>query len=382
MAIKTYEENGKTLFEIYVHVKSTVDPHIRVQKRRRNIKSQKEAVREETRITKEALKELGSREEQGSTWGRVIELWYYDQIHNDLTERYSNKFTLTDYYNMLHRYTKSWLKRKPHELTRGDGKRVLDNLIKQGKSKSYVAKLKNTINLVFQWGIDNRCIREVFISPVRGIKIHKREEKFPEILTLTEIRKFLFEAKKQQHEWYPIWSMALLTGMRSGELYALEWDDVDFENSILRVTKSFNKRNNEIKSTKAGYWRNVPISAELNQLLIHLKSQTGMNRNVLPRPKYWQRGEQSKPLRLFLTSIGLPSVKFHTLRACFATQLLSDGVEMTKVMKVGGWRDIKTMQIYLRLAGVDEKGATDGLRFLPSEEAVMGRVVELFEFRK
>ncbi len=283
---------------------------------------------------------------------------------------------------MLHRYTKSWLKRKPHELTRGDGKRVLDNLIKSGKSKSYVAKLKNTINLVFQWGIDNRCIREVFISPVRGIKIHKREEKFPEILTLTEIRKFLFEAKKQQHEWYPIWSMALLTGMRSGELYALEWDDVDFENSILRVTKSFNKRNNEIKSTKAGYWRNVPISPELNQLLIHLKSQTGMNRNVLPRPKYWQRGEQSKPLRLFLTSIGLPSVKFHTLRACFATQLLSDGVEMTKVMKVGGWRDIKTMQIYLRLAGVDEKGATDGLRFLPSEEAVMGRVVELFNFKK
>lgn len=45
---------------------------------------------------------------------------------------------------------------------------------------------------------------------------------------------------------------------------------------------------------------------------------------------------------------------------------------MTKVMKIGGWKDIKTMQIYLRLAGVDEKGATDGLRYLPSDEAVMG----------
>lgn len=73
--------------------------------------------------------------------------------------------------------------------------------------------------------------------------------------------------------------------------------------------------------------------------------------------------------------IGLPSVKFHTLRACFATQLLADGVEMTKVMKIGGWKDIKTMQIYLRLAGVDERGAIDGLRFLPSDEAVMGHVV-------
>lgn len=217
---------------------------------------------------------------------------------------------------------------------------------------------------------------------MRGIQIQNREEKFPEILTLTEIRKFLLEAKRQQHEWYPIWSMALLTGMRSGELYALEWDDVDFENNLLRVTKSYNKRTGEIKSTKAGYWRSVPISPELNKLLVELKSITGLEKSVLPRPRYWQRGEQSVPLREFLKAVGLPSVKFHTLRACFATQLLSDGVEMTKVMKIGGWRDIKTMQIYLRLAGVDEKGATDGLRFLPSEEAVMGRVVELFEFRK
>lgn len=38
------------------------------------------------------------------------------------------------------------------------------------------------------------------------------------------------------------------------------------------------------------------------------------------------RGSQSKPLRCFLKSIGITSVKFHTLRACFATQLLSDGV--------------------------------------------------------
>jgi len=39
------------------------------------------------------------------------------------------------------------------------------------------------------------------------------------------------------------------------------------------------------------------------------------------------------------------------------------------------------MQIYLRLAGVNEKGATDGLRFLSSDQAVMGHVVELFSFK-
>jgi hypothetical protein len=47
-------------------------------------------------------------------------------------------------------------------------------------------------------------------------------------------------------------------------------------------------------------------------------------------------------------------------------------------MKIGGWKDLKTMQIYMRLAGVDERGATENLRFLPSDEAIMGKVSQLF----
>ena len=378
MSIKEYQEDGTTLFEVYVHVKSNVDPLIRVQRRKRNLKTYKDAVKEQTRIMKNALRELGSREEQGNTWERVIEIWYCDQIHNNTESRYTNKTTIDDYYSMLRRYTKNWFKKKPNELTRGDGLRVIGELKQQGKSKSFIIKVKNTINMVFKWGVDYRHIRDAFVSPMYGVKIDKREDKFPEILSLSEIRKFLYEALKQEHVWYPIWAMALLTGMRSGELYALEWKDVDFEKKLIRLTKSFNKRTGEIKSTKSGYWRNVPISDELNELLVELKSLTGQENYLLPKFTEWSRGEQSKILRTFLISIGLPSVRFHTLRACFATQLLADGVEMTKVMKIGGWRDIKTMQIYLRLAGVDERGATRSLRFLPSKQAVMGHVLGFF----
>lgn len=379
MSIKEYQENGRTLFEVYVHVKSKSDPLLRVQKRKRNIKSIKDASKEEIRMTKDSLIELGALEEKGNTWERIIELWYLDQLRNG-SDRYANKFTIEDYYKMLRRFTVDWFKRKPQDLTRGDGKRVIESLYSLGKSKSYIVKIKNTINVVFQWAIDNRQVKDLVFSPMQGMKIDKKEEKFPEILNLVEIRTFLFEAKRQSHEWYPIWAMALLTGMRSGELYALEWNDIDFENKLVRVKQSFSKRTNEIKSTKAGYWRNVPISGELNNLIVELRSLTGNDKWVLPRLSDWDRGEQAKPLRSFLKGIGLPSVKFHTLRACFATQLLADGVETSKIMKIGGWKDLKTMQIYVRLAGVDEKGATEGLRFLPSEQAIMGRVVELFNF--
>ena len=66
---------------------------------------------------------------------------------------------------------------------------------------------------------------------------------------------------------------------------------------------------------------------------------------------------------MFLTGLGLPAIRFHDLRATWATLLLSKGVEPIKVMIMGGWKDLKTLQIYVRKAGVEMKGATDCLDF-------------------
>ncbi len=75
----------------------------------------------------------------------------------------------------------------------------------------------------------------------------------------------------------------------------------------------------------------------------------------------WEQGEQARILRLFLRSIGLPEIRFHDLRASWATLLLSRGVAPSKVMSMGGWSDMKTMMIYMRKAGIDIRGATSCL---------------------
>jgi hypothetical protein len=103
---------------------------------------------------------------------------------------------------------------------------------------------------------------------------------------------------------------------------------------------------------------------------------------LLPRSWEWDKGWQAVVLRGFCQANKLPSVKFHTLRACFATQLISSGVPSTVVMKIAGWKDMKTMQRYIRLAGIDEGGATETLHFIPTEDAVMESVVSLFEHRR
>jgi integrase len=103
---------------------------------------------------------------------------------------------------------------------------------------------------------------------------------------------------------------------------------------------------------------------------------------VLPRFWEWDKGEQARIIRAFCIGNKIPSIKFHTLRACFATQLISIGIPTTVVMKICGWRDLKTMQRYIRLAGIDEAGATESLHFIPTEEAVMEKVVNMYDYKK
>jgi len=44
-------------------------------------------------------------------------------------------------------------------------------------------------------------------------------------------------------------------------------------------------------------------------------------------------------------------------------------------MKIAGWKDMKTMQRYVWLAGIDEAGATESLSFIPTDPAVMEQFV-------
>ena len=376
MAIKSYEKNGQKLYQVYVNARSKIDPKLRVQKTVSDLKSLSLARREENRIHQELGKKLLELEGRCDTWESVIERWE-EEARGGFLGTY-NPATIMDHVASLHKWTKAWLKTPASELGKAHGRDLVKKMTNAEKSISFIKKVKNTVNVVYNFGIEEGIIKGVHQSPVYGIKLHQKQEKVPDILSLEEIKKFLHEAKRQEHPWYPIWATALLTGMRNGELYALEWDDVDFENDIVRVSKSFNKRTNEIKSTKAGYWRNVPMSPELKSLFISLKS-SNKGKFVLPRFRDWQRGDQSKVIKMFLVGIGLPKIKFHALRACFATQLLAKGTPPAIVMKICGWRDLKTMEFYIRVAGVDEKGATDCLNILPSEVEVMENVVNLFQ---
>ena len=77
-------------------------------------------------------------------------------------------------------------------------------------------------------------------------------------------------AKDVNHRFYPIWCFAVKTGLRSGEMYALQWSDIDFERDLISITKQWTKKDG-FSPTKSSENRLVPISQDLKGFLMELK---------------------------------------------------------------------------------------------------------------
>lgn len=378
MAIDHYTNDaGARFYQVKVSVRSTVNPTLRLRRKVSEIKTLAEARSVEKSIKQQLQREIWEQEQIGCSWGKLVERWGEALLTGEGLDRPVGQSTALDNVRALEIYTADWWKRPAQEISRVEARHAIETVTAQGKSNSRKRAVKNAINSAFTWGIENGWIKGLVQSPATGIKIGRSEEKKPEILTLNEVKKLLDAAQIYKHPWYPMWALALYTGMRSGELHALLWTDVDMENRRLTVAKSYNGRFKKVTPTKGRYWREVPICPDLEKLLTELRATAQGRAHVLPRMTDWNRGEQARILREFCTGIGIPSVKFHALRACFATLLLRERIAPIVVMKICGWKDLKTMQRYIRLAGIEIEGATDGLKLIQPREAI-AQVVELF----
>lgn len=370
-------KTGKLAFKVRIARASACVQGLVVDKRAQGFKTKAEAERGERKLLIQVERELVEAESKSCTWDELIRDWELAAKSGDIFIREISLGTVMDYMEIIHGWTDEWKKLHVSEIDRASAWRVLDR-VEREVSITRRKRLRTAIDAIFKWGILSGRLAGLKEIPTEGyVGTKKEEDRMPEILNLEQIRNFLAYAKELNHPWYPIWALALFTGMRSGELYALQWDQIDFDNQLIFVHRNWTGATG-LGPTKGRYWRSVPIESEqVLGLLKKLQDERGKEKSVLPHFRAWTRGEQAAELREFCVGSGLPSIMFHTLRACFATQLIRDSVAPAVVMKICGWKDLKTMQRYIRLSGIEVKGATRGLKLLP-EKAVMGLVVSLF----
>ena len=353
------DQTGAALFRVRVFSKSSRNPLVRVTRQKGGFKTETEALREETRLKRECDREVLEQESKGVLFCDLLDQWYEHQMKMRVLTGKKSQITLDDSLACQKKWFKDYLRGPAASLNAYVVVGIFEQMKLEGVSVGHRKKIKQDLKKVFDLGIQMGLLPTVSRSPTFEIVLKREEEKMPEILSTGQIQRLIATAFDDGHSWRRVWATALLTGMRSGELYALTWKDVDWERQIISVTKSYNCRKREFKSTKSGKWRHIPISVSLENVLREQLQETGQTEHVFPRFREWYQGAQAAVLRRFCFMHELPSVKFHTLRACFATQMLNMGVDTAKVMKIGGWKELKTMQHYVRLAGVEIRGGTD-----------------------
>jgi integrase len=356
MAIRTIVRDGKKLFEVYVNGFNARGT--RIQRKRSNI----ETLRKAEVIEFELKRELAVLKESkvDARW----EEWTEECLN--IMKVTCRPSTIYSYQTTLDKWVNQYFKgRELKIITKMDVHSLVYEVMPPETSmhtRKYVLKI---VKRVLQMAVDHGKLDR---NPCNGMMV-KVPEAEKMVLTNQEVEIFLSEAKATNHRFYPIWVVALFTGMRSGELYALKWTDVDFDSGTISVSKAWNSKNG-FTSTKNQKTRIVPISGELSSFLKGLKLERGREEFVLPHPTEWTRGDAARVLKSFCKALGITEVKFHDLRATFITNLLSRGESLARVMAIVGHADMETTNVYLRKAGIELKDGTEKLGYkLPAARA-------------
>ena len=187
-----------------------------------------------------------------------------------------------------------------------------------------------------------------------------------------EAKQFL--AAVEVHRDHNLFVTALTTGMRQGELFALEWGDIDFDGAflIVRRTLSGTGRKRCIKEPKSGKGRRIdlaPVTLEaLTRQRKAMLAEGNINATVFcNREGGWvDRGDIVR--RTFLPAIkraDVPVIRFHDLRHTHATLLLLADENIKVVSERLGHASIAiTLDTYSHVLPTMQKAAADKIQRL------------------
>ena len=140
---------------------------------------------------------------------------------------------------------------------------------------------------------------------------------------------------------FDILTFIALTGCRSSEAKELTWDEVDFDNSILRLKKS----KTGAKSTPIGSWA-------LDILKAALRNKKDANSPVFPNSSGRVFSELYNHWKFITGHAKLENATIHDLRHSFATTGSMTGENMAVLSKVLGYTTIATTQRYTHINNV------------------------------
>ena len=183
-------------------------------------------------------------------------------------------------------------------------------------SNTFVRRVHAVLQAALKQAMKERLIP---YNPCENCRIPPKDKKEMTILPPEKIGRYLQEAEK--YGVLPMFYLELSSGLRRGELLALQWEDLNVKEQILTVNKQVTRMEGELDVTEPktkNSVRKVALSQQAVDLLVQEHEQHPDNPILFPSPRtggYWSPDAVSRINRKLLKNAGIEEhVRFHDLR--------------------------------------------------------------------
>ncbi len=202
------------------------------------------------------------------------------------------------------------------------------------------------------------------VNPAIGCKLPPKKAREMQVLNRDELQRFLIQA--QVEGYYELFLLDLATGLRRGELLALQWDDLDFKTGVLNVDKQVYEVHGELQfstpKTKNSI-RKIVLPPAVVEVLREYQKRVH-SRWMFPSPvkedSPLSPGAVRSRLQIILEHAQCKQVRFHDLRHTFATMAISNGVDVkTLSSMLGHFSAGFTLDTYTHITNDMQRGAAE-----------------------
>ena len=226
---------------------------------------------------------------------------------------------------------------------------------KGGLSPTYVRSIMLVMKAVMAYAAENRmCV------PLQS-KISKPQPiaKDLPVLTQNEQKLLVNMCLTQVNETKVCVLLSLYAGLRIGEICALEWEDIDLENRLIRVRKTVSRVSgtgeNMARSTLViappktiASFRDIPICSWLVPVLKQVRDKQRSSFVASSRAGFVSPRTFDYRYHKLLRTAGIQAINYHALRHTFATRCIEAGIDVKTLSELLGHTDASiTLNTYV-----------------------------------
>ena len=231
------------------------------------------------------------------------------------------------------------------------GRLLRAELYGKGLSDQTIRGIHTTLHAALDMAISEKLI---FRNPADGCRLSLVKAREMQVLAPEEIQRLLIQARED--DCFELFLLELSTGLRRGEICALQWDDLNFRTGELRVERQVHRARGELvvspPKTKAANRSVILPSPVLNVLREYKETLT--SKWMFPSPVNDDSPRDPaavrKRLQTVLERAGCKKVRFHDLRHTFSTVALEHGMDVKTLSTViGHVSSSTTLNIYAHI---------------------------------